>query len=50
MAGNAADRAKNFVMTKSQQFVMTNFFLVCMMPVQIMNKTSASMDNCLDFV
>jgi hypothetical protein len=29
---------------------MTNFLPVCMTPVQILNKTSANMDNCLDFV
>jgi hypothetical protein len=29
---------------------MTNFWPVCMTPVRNRNKTSANMDNCLDFV
>jgi hypothetical protein len=50
MAGLAVDRAENFVVTKSQEFVMTNSLPECTTPIQIWNKTSASMDNCLDFV
>jgi hypothetical protein len=40
----------NFVATKFQAFVMTNALSECMTPIQIFNKTSASMDNYLDFV